>query len=387
MAKIGFFLNHYDLHQVPHIVPYAFEMSRDHSDMEVVILCSTFEEEEFARKISYGYPGNRCVFQRLEAPRLVDIVDPLVSKVAFARKQAIMNSNIDILSRFDILVVPEMTSLRLKKVPGLEGVKIVFTGHGAGDNRTGGSFSKRISQFDLCLMPGRKYADGLREVGYLPDNSYAIAGYPKFEAVNHLISTGRKLFKNDRPVVVYNPHHLPRYTSWTSMGEQILDFFYDSKDFNLIFSPHVLLFRRPWTKGAKFPRRYKSTSNVLIDTGSRSSVDMTYLRSADIYLGDVSSQIYEFLETPRPCIFLDAHNVDWKNDPSYLQWTFGQLLDDPADLGQALQRAFSTHPDYIDAQKAAFERTFAISNRTAGSRGAEIIAEFARSGKIDSQWL
>ncbi|MGI9484025.1 MAG: hypothetical protein ACR2OR_16880 [Hyphomicrobiales bacterium] len=387
MAKIGFFLNHYDLHQVPHIVPYAFELSRDHDDMDVAILCSTREEEEFARKIGYGYPGNRCSFELLEASLWVDLVDPLVSKFAFARKQSIMDRNIAKLAQFDILVVPEMTSLKLKRIPGLEKVKIVFTGHGAGDNRTGGSYSVRIGQFDLCLMPGRKYADGLREVGYLPDDRYGIAGYPKFEAVNHLISTGRQLFKNDRPVVVYNPHHLPRYTSWTSMGEQVLDFFYDSKDYNLIFSPHVLLFRRPMTKGAKFPRKYKSTTNVLIDTGSRSSVDMTYLRSADIYLGDVSSQIYEFLETPRPCIFLDAHDVDWENDPSYLQWTFGKLLGDPADLGAALDSAFETHPDYLDAQKFAFERTFSTSNRTAGARGAEIIAEFARTGKIDPKWL
>ncbi len=385
--KIGFVLNHYDLHQVPHIVPYAFEMSRDYDDCEVIIFSSSQAEEEFARKIGHGYPDHKVTFKLFRVPPLISVVDPLLSKVVFARKKAVLKANLDELTKLDVLVVPEMTSLALQKLPEMKNVKLVFTGHGAGDNREFGSFNERIGKFDLCLMPGRKYADGLREVGFLPDDRYAIAGYPKFEAVKHLSSTKRKLFKNDKPVVVYNPHHLPNYTSWASMGEQVLDYFYDNDDYNLIFCPHVLLFRRSLTKGARFPKKYKNTPNVIIDTGSRNSVDMTYLRSADIYIGDVSSQIYEFLEEPRPCVFLNAHKVEWQNDPSYLQWRFGELIDDATDLGPALARASETHGEYAGFQKECFEHTFAVSKRTAGSRGAEIIAEFARSGTVADKWL
>jgi hypothetical protein len=385
--KIGFILNHYDLHQVPHIVPYAFELSRDYDDCEVVIFSSSQAEEEFARKIGHGYPGHKCTFKLLHVPSLISAIDPLLSKLVFARKKAVLKDNLEALSQFEVLVVPEMTSLVLQKLSEMKNVKLVFTGHGAGDNREFGSFNERIGKFDLCLMPGRKYADGLREAGHLPDNRYAIAGYPKFEAVKHLASSKRKLFENDKPVVVYNPHHLPNYTSWAIMGEKILDFFYENDDFNLVFCPHVLLFRRSWTKGAKFPRKYKNTPNVIIDIGSRNSVDMTYLRSADIYIGDVSSQIYEFLEEPRPCIFLNAHQVDWEDDISYLQWRFGQLIENADDLGQALNRALETHPQYVDFQKSCFQHTFAVSERTAGSRGAEIIVEFARTGKVAPDWL
>ena len=40
---------------------------------------------------------------------------------------------------------------------------------------------------------------------------------------------------------------------------------------------------------------------------------MTYTKQADIYLGDVSSQVYEFMLKPRPCIFFNPENINYKN--------------------------------------------------------------------------
>ena len=39
---------------------------------------------------------------------------------------------------------------------------------------------------------------------------------------------------------------------------------------------------------------------------------MAYTQRADIYLGDVSSQVYEFLLNPRPCVFLNPRRFDWR---------------------------------------------------------------------------
>src|SRR3546814_2965461 len=47
-----------------------------------------------------------------------------------------------------------------------------------------------------------------------------------------------------------------------------------------------------------------------IDLGSERSIDMSYTGSADLYLGDVSSQVAEYLYRPRPCVFLNAQGVD-----------------------------------------------------------------------------
>lgn len=51
---------------------------------------------------------------------------------------------------------------------------------------------------------------------------------------------------------------------------------------------------------------YPKLPNLHIDIGSDCSIDMTHTEAADIYLGEVSSQICEFLVRPRPCIFLSA---------------------------------------------------------------------------------
>ena len=49
------------------------------------------------------------------------------------------------------------------------------------------------------------------------------------------------------------------------------------------------------------PKQLLRAPNLRFDPGSPASTDMTYTRAADIYLGDVSSQVYEFIAEPRPC--------------------------------------------------------------------------------------
>jgi len=161
----------------------------------------------------------------------------------------------------------------------------------------------------------------------------------------------------------------------------VLDFFVENRDYNLIFAPHVVLFKRSQRHQALLPKQYYNIPNILIDTGSLESADMTYMRAADIYLGDVSSQVYEFLLEPRPCIFLNGHNVAWQNNPYYSHWRLGQVVDDvQTGLRQALEAAFVSHPQFLPQQRAAFAYTFRMeSDRTAAQRGADVIARFLRS--------
>lgn len=51
---------------------------------------------------------------------------------------------------------------------------------------------------------------------------------------------------------------------------------------------------------------------MIVDLDSPRLVEMTYTLTADIYLGDLSSQLYEFLIRPRPVAFINAHRVDWQ---------------------------------------------------------------------------
>jgi hypothetical protein len=187
-----------------------------------------------------------------------------------------------------------------------------------------------------------------------------------------------RLFANDNPVFVYNPHFDQELGSWSGMGRSVLDLFARRRDWNLIFAPHVVLFRRWRRHGGRLPWRYRLTPNILVDTGSDRSVDMTYTRAADVYVGDVSSQVYEFLAEPRPCVFLNAHRVAWRGDPAYLHWTLGEVVENAGEaLAAALGRAGAVHAGYLERQRAVVAYTFHDEpGSTAAERGAAAIARF-----------
>ena len=55
------------------------------------------------------------------------------------------------------------------------------------------------------------------------------------------------------------------------------------------------------------------------------------MRKADIYLGDTSSSIYEWLNFNKPMILFDSYDVDWKNIPFYKFWNWGYVVDNPEE--------------------------------------------------------
>jgi len=378
--RVGFLFNHYFVHQVPHAAPYAFELSRNHPEFEVIIACSSEPELEFAKAIGTLYPGCRCSFERLKPPLYYRAVDRVVSQWSFKRKAMVLRNNLDFFRSLDALVAPERHCMKLRTRYGLENLTMIHARHGAGDRK--GGFDDRSGSFDLTILPGQKYVDRLDELGYLATGSHAVVGWPKFEVVRGLSPQPRRFFADDKPVVVYNPHFDQSVSSWRTTGLQVLDFFADNRDYNLIFAPHTVLFKRSRRHRAWLPRRYRNIPNILIDTGSPALADMSYILAADIYLGDVSSQVYEFLLEPRPCIFLNGRGIRWQNDPYHLHWTLGQVVRDvETELRPALDRAFSSHPDYLPRQCEAFDYTFRNEpDSTAARRGADAIAEFL-SGK------
>jgi hypothetical protein len=374
--RIGFLFNHYFVHQVPHAAPYAFELSRRYPDFDVIIACSTKAEMDTARTIATLYPGHRCQFKLLRPAWYYQLVDPIVSRWRFKRKKMVLRNNLTFFRSLDALIAPERHFMMLRTKYELKDLKLIHTRHGAGDREAG--FDHRLGAFDLTLLPGPKIVNRLKELGYLSPGRYAVAGYPKFEVVRGLKPEIDRFFDNDNPVVVYNPHFDQKVSSWLPMGLKVLDFFAENRDYNLIFAPHVVLFKRSKRHQAYLPRKYYSVTNIFIDLGSVASTDMTYMLAADIYLGDVSSQIYEFLLEPRPCIFLNGNTVSWQGNPYYFHWTLGQVVDDvQADLRVALEQAFVSQEEFVAKQHQAFAHTFHTDpDRTASQRGADGIAKF-----------
>jgi hypothetical protein len=281
------------------------------------------------------------------------------------------------------LVVPETTTALLKSRYGMTDTRLIYTHHGAGDRAVG--FQSVIREFDFVLTPGAKVRDRLLEQGFIDSRNHAVVGYPKFDSANVSRSRLARLFDNDNPTVLYNPHFDPTLSSWYSMGNDILEFFADSRDYNLVFAPHVMLFQRRFHTSLETRRvrwrhsvaeKFLRCANIHIDLGSTRCVDMSYTLGCDIYLGEGSSQVYEFLVQPRPCIFLNAVGVSWKGDSSFLHWTLGPVVDDLSGLSRELRRATRDPSAYRDVQERVFADTFDQAGAAPASRAADEIAKF-----------
>jgi len=92
------------------------------------------------------------------------------------------------------------------------------------------------------------------------------------------------------------------------------------------------------------------TQNIHIDLGSPKSSDMSYTRAANIYLGDVSSQVYEFLTHPKPCIFITQPETQWQGNPDYAHWSYGPVCHSVSNVMEALNQAMPSITDYAQAQ-------------------------------------
>lgn len=382
-TRIGFLFNHDQLHQIAHSAPVAFAMSRLEPELEVTLLATSQAQLDYLIRLSCTCSASNCRFQLLKLNPALAFVASVLDAIMPYRRVAMLLSNRTLFEALDVLVVPEKTSLMLRTQFGLKGLKFVYTSHGGGDRAVG--FDKHSDQFDLCFMSGPKILDRLRRAGLVREGAYAIIGYPKFDL--HVGPPARKLFDNDRPTVLYNPHFSPQLSSWYDQGREVLEYFHQSKKYNLIFAPHVMLFSKAVhiatkplniKKPGAISERYRHCPHMLIDIGSERSVDMSYTRSADLYLGDVSSQVYEFLHRPRPCLFLNTHRASWRDDENYAHWQAGPVTSDLGYLDAALELAFSTHEDYRRRQERMFAWTFDLGDVPSSHRAAEAILEFAR---------
>ena len=383
--RIGFLFNHDELHQVAHVAPIIAALQRRAPTASVEVIPSSERQAEAVR--SFLDPACPVpAFWSIRPHAGVRLVEKMLGNMIPLNRLSSLKRSTDLFRQFDALVVPETTTTFLKKNGRTDRPALIFFPHGAGDRSIG--FSPEIGLFDYVLLPGAKTRDRMLAAGVIRPDNHRLVGYPKFEAYGDRPPV--PLFDNDKPTVLYNPHFDPLFSSWFRFGEQILDHFAGQTDYNLIFAPHVMLFQRKILASVehrllrfrqRIDPRYAALDHIHIDTGSSRSVDMTYTSAADIYLGDVSSQIYEYIRTPRPAIFLNSHEAEWRGNPNYEHWTFGPVLDDPAGLGAALAEVTPLPDEYRHVQTQAFAYSFDMdSDQPPSQRAADAIADYLAIG-------
>lgn len=381
--KVGFLFNHDALHQVRHTAPVVAELARD-GRAEVTVLTSSADQEAAVRAL-IGDAAATVRFVPLSIGAGARALDAGLRWIAPFRRIAILRENVAAFAGLDVLVVPETTSLMLRERFGLDRLKMVWIPHGAGDRSIG--FSSEVARFDLVLLSGEKVRDRMLAAGLITQANHAVVGYPKFDTIDD--APAGPLFTGSGPTVLYNPHFDPLLSSWYDWGRPIVRWFAGQRRFNLIVAPHVMLFKRRWHASVEhrrvrmrrgLPRELLDTPNILFDPGSERSVDMSYTRAADIYLGDASSQIYEWIARPRPAIFLNPHKLAWHSDPSFAHWRLGEVVDRLDDLAGALDGATSAPHRDDQRQAEAFARTFSITERSSARRAADAIMAFFGRG-------
>ncbi|MCC7413110.1 MAG: hypothetical protein IT495_15955 [Gammaproteobacteria bacterium] len=378
---IGFLFNHDAAHQVSHIAPIIAAFREHYPTVHVLALFFSEEQYAVAKNIVSAQSKRDFACVRLTCSPALQRLFRLTNPVAPVQRLYLLRKYVPLIRNLDCLVVPEMTSSWLKSRLGMTSTPLVLFPHGAGDRAVG--FSHAINHYDYVLLAGAKVRDRMLSQGLITQTNHRLVGYPKFDIFSD--APRRDLFGNGRPTVLYNPHFDPRLSSWYDMGEAVLEYFADHSNYNLICAPHVMLFRKKVhisleSKRMRFTKtlanKYVSCANIKFDAGSPCSINMHYISNADIYLGDVSSQVYEFVRHPRPCIFLNSHERHWHTNENYRHWHLGPVLESVEDLDAALTKAFADHAQWIHRQRWAFEDTFDLSDTPSSIRAARAIVEF-----------
>ena len=348
-----------------HSISIAFHLSTN-DNYEVTLFVSADPNLEIITKVINKFKSHKCNIEYLR-PTIIHKLIRKFKNAPHPRVRNVLKKNKNKLSKFKALVLTDRHVLNGTTMKPF----YILTGHGAGDRAKG--FTKSMRRFDYILVSGNEKWRRMVELNYISEGSGEIIGYPKFDIAllnNNTISP----FKDTKPIVLYNPHFFKKETSWYLWGKKILDYFLENKNYNLIFAPHLILFGK---KKDSIDKKYYQSENIHIDLESYALIDMTYTKIADIYLGDVSSQVYEFVGLKkRPCIFLNTHNLEWKNNSAFRMWKMGDVIEDLFFLDTILKKSQKSFSVYYPIQSKLVEDTFSVSDQSAGKRGAMAIDHF-----------
>lgn len=335
------------VHQFPHFVPVACELAA-RGVMRVTVFVTSDGEAAMVRSLAarLNLPVPEIIEMRL--PRSIDRVagkstSKLLRLIRWARR----------LRGGDAILCAERTSTLLKRLPG-RCPPLIHIPHGAGDRAVG--FEPRFRFFDSVLVAGEKDRERLIEQGVVAAERCAVAGPIKVAALARCAAMAPPLFDNDRLTLLYCPHFDASLGSFAVFADRLIERIAADPRYNLIVAPHIRL-AGSWGEAQRAEWVARSVpGKILVDPGSERSTDMRYTLTADLFIGDVSSQVYEFLVRPRPCLFIDAHGADWQGNPDYAMWTLGEVVPPDCDIGAAVAQAFATHDRYRPLQEARVRR-------------------------------
>lgn len=346
---------------IPHLYPVAEALS-EHDGLRIDLWVSTSVHEELLRQWTVGFGRAEIRIRRAPGYRKLQGYEngrnpPLPLKLLMLARL------LPYLLRTPVAVCAEQTSLWLPTLLPMP-TRFVNIMHGAGSMNSRDSRRRRAAW--RMPVPGKGEQQAFLDRGFAPEY-VPIVGYLK-SAFRH--TSGIEVrFREPRPIVLYAPHWQRHRSSWWDWGHQIVKMLADQDRFNVIIAPHQRLVERA-PELCSILHQVAHLPHVHCDIDSFAMVDGSYTTIADIYLGDTSSQVVEFIARPRPCIFLNKAGVEWPGREAYAIWTCGEVIDTLEELVPALERAPSRHAEFAAAQAEFVDRWLGDTSGAAAERVA-----------------
>lgn len=395
MGRALFLFNHDAAHQAAHLAGIAAATARLAQGHEVVIAYAGSALRGRLEALIGEDDARRIRWEELRQPALSQLLAKPLDKVLPASRLLRLRHNEPLFATADVIVSTERTCLRVRRrlrhAIGNNAPLFGYVPHGSGDRNV--AYHPELAQFDHMFVSGRKLVDEMVARGLTTPDRCHLTGYPKFDTIDR--NAHPRFFDNDRPTFLYNPHFDPKLSSWYDHGPALLEWFAArSLQYNLIFAPHVMLFRKTLHISPEYriarrrpdiPEAARNADNILIDTDSARLFDMSYTLSADAYIGDMSSQVYEFLLRRRPVFFIDTHSADLPEEAANRAfWGNGPVVTSVAELGELIPQYLAIGMNYRAAQDRLFAYT--IDDRPderAVDRAGRVIADILSSQNAD----
>lgn len=334
------------MHQALHIAPVAVSLSQIEGSQVAAFVLNRADQVAFELLLT-RLGDIRIDIQVMAVPRLLEwlLALPVLLRAGKGVRLLFWNRSI---GRYDAVLAAERTTTILKNLPWWR-VPMIHIPHGAGDRAKG--FEPRLARFDHIIVSGPKDRQRMIAQGLVAPDNCTVSGSIKVAACKTMQRDAAPLFDNARPTIIYNPHFDHGLGSFSRFAAALIDAVIACDQFNLIVAPHIRMFEAASLAERDEWQKLAVPGQVIIDLASPRLSDMSYTNAADIYLGDVSSQVYEYLTVLRPCVFINAHNVVWRGDPNYAMWQFGPVCNDVPHVMRALEMAGETHAAYIENQR------------------------------------
>jgi len=376
MKKIGFVFFE-EIHMLHHFIGIASELYKK-GEFEIDII--TYKgEHEYLFKLMKLLNMPESIVKQVDTTYVRKISEK-IRKRKMPSSKYLFSKNKKYLLNYDALVFTDINQEYLYDRRKNNSPKFIHAPHGAGD-RAYPFIHKESTKFDLILAYGQSVIDNHKKYFDYKNTEFNIVGYPKYD-VAELENKDLSFFNNDNPIILYNPHFEKDLSSWYTHGKKILDFFIKHNEYNLIFAPHINLFnKKGYLKREDFDRKYLNYENILVDLGSVRSVNMSYTLVSDLYLGDVSSQVIEFLvKQRRPCIFVNRIAENWQQEKSAPNsWKFGKIITEIDNLNKLIKERSIWHKDYIEIQNKTMNYLINFDQKKSSClRAAEAITELLK---------